>query len=198
MQIKPDKNFSLENIKGEVWKDIKNWEGYYQVSNYGRVKSLFRIVKQGNRDLKVKEKIRKLVLNKLGYYDIFLKKVDFCKVYKVHRLVAQAFIPNLENKPEVNHINEIKTDNRVKNLNWMTSKENMNWGSVGKKISKSMINGKNSKKVYQYDLEGNFIKEWPSCREAERFGFTNNGVSMCARGITNSHKEFKWSYKKLH
>lgn len=103
----------------EIWKDIKGYEGKYQVSNMGNVKSL-------NYRRTGKEKILKLHKNNSGYFMVGLYKDDKYKSFLVHRLVAQAFISNLENKEQIDHINTIKTDNRVENLRWATQKENMN------------------------------------------------------------------------
>ena len=97
----------------EIWKDIKGYEGFYQVSNMGRVKN-------------IKGKIRKSRIIKSGYVIIDLNKNCHKKTYYVHRLVAETFIPNTENKPEVDHINTDKTDNRVENLRWATRKDNQN------------------------------------------------------------------------
>ena len=98
----------------EVWKDIAGYEGLYQVSSFGRVKSLWH----------GRERIRKPHLNHKGYSELNLCKGGNVKGFKVHRLVAEAFIPNPQNKREVNHINGIKADNRVENLEWVTPSEN--------------------------------------------------------------------------
>lgn len=107
----------------EVWKDIKGYEGLYQVSSLGRIKSLERITKGRIRYYK-KEKILKNHIGQDGYFKTYLYKLGKVKTCRINRLVAETFIPNPENKPEVNHINEVKTDNRVENLEWTTRKEN--------------------------------------------------------------------------
>lgn len=110
----------------EIWKDIKGYEGYYQVSNFGRVKSLARVViGKNNRKYDIKEKIVKSRIHQNGYLFVHLCKNGKKKHLSIHRLLAQAFIPNLENKPEVNHKDGNKENNRVENLEWATSKENV-------------------------------------------------------------------------
>lgn len=109
----------------EIWKDIAGYEGYYQISNLGRVKSLERIAitKIGSKQ-PVNERILVAGYDTAGYYRVALCKNAKSRTRKVHRLVAQAFIPNPENKKTVNHKNGIKDDNRVENLEWATYKEN--------------------------------------------------------------------------
>lgn len=177
----------------EIWKDIKNYEGLYQVSNLGRVKSLDRVLKQKNGiEKRVKGIILKQNCKKTGYLTVVLQKNNKQKTMLVHRLVAEAFIPNEENKPQVNHINEIKTDNRADNLNWMSSKENNNWGTKRERTSKTKINGKKSKKIKQYSLKGKFIQEFPSMREAERQGYDRKGIYNCIKGLQETSKGFIW------
>ena len=106
-------------MEEEIWKPIKEFEGYYEVSNMGRVRSL-------NYKRTGKEKILKNIGDYKGYLEIVLTKNGKQKQFKVHRLVAEAFIPNPENKPCIDHINTVKSDNRVENLRWVTYKENSN------------------------------------------------------------------------
>ena len=109
----------------EIWKDIEGYEGLYQVSNYGRVRSLDRYVKQNHNTKQLKKgKLIQPIKDCKGYLRLKLCKENTSKRVKIHRLVAQAFIPNPENKPQVNHIDGNKTNNRIQNLEWCTNSEN--------------------------------------------------------------------------
>ena len=109
----------------EVWKDIIGYEGYYQVSDHGRVRSLDREVPLGKSTKKIKGKIRKQIVHKLGYPMLNLSKNKEMKGYLVHRLVALHFVDNVNGHPEINHINGIKDDNRATNLEWCTRDQNL-------------------------------------------------------------------------
>lgn len=170
-----------------MWKDIENYEGIYQVSDSGEVRSL-----KTNRVLKAS-------VNPHGYLFVNLykdgRKPKHCLV---HRLVANAFLPNPLNLPEVNHKNEVKTDNRTSNIEWMSSKENCNYGTRNRRISYGMTNGKLSKPVLQYSLDGTFIKEWESAREVERkTGYKQSNVSRCCCGEYKKAYNFIWKYKEV-
>ena len=109
----------------EIWKPIKGYEGFYEVSDIGRIRTIahYTISKDG-RLMFIPQKIKKPSITRKGYYYVRLSQNGKGKCFKIHLLVANAFIPNVENKPFVDHINTIKTDNRACNLRWVTSKEN--------------------------------------------------------------------------
>ena len=182
----------------EIWKDIKGYEGKYQISNYGNVKSL-NYHRTGN------EKLMKPTLQNNGYFWVMLCKPN--KRFLIHRLVADAFIQNPDNLPCVNHKDENKHNNHVDNLEWCTQLYNINYGTCRERIKKSLLNHPDtSRKVYQYTIDGKFVKEWESAMECERNGFKHTTIGICCKGgrfknnkwvnITQ-HKGFKWSYEKL-
>ena len=116
----------MENLLNEVWKPVKGFEGLYEVSNLGNVRSVDRYVMNGNRCCLLKGKPRKPYYKSDGYLKITLSKNKKGKNYSVHRLVAEAFIPNPNDLPFIDHINTIRDDNKVENLQWCTQKENCN------------------------------------------------------------------------
>lgn len=155
------KNLSLEDMEGEIWKDIEDYEGLYQISNMGRIKRLSRksTDKNGNTSI-LKEKMLKQHLTKIGYLDISLTKNKKQKHYYVHRLVGFAFIPNPKNKKTINHKNEIKTDNRVENLEWMTQAENNVYGTKIEKAVKKREEYKNN--IGQGNFKDVLLEQFPS------------------------------------
>lgn len=180
-------------MTNEIWKDIKDYEGYYQISTFGRIKSLSRekIMPNGTICF-TKERILKPSCNKGGYYSINLYKNGERINHFVHRLVAKTFIPNLNNLPEVNHIKEFeKFNNCIENLEWCDKIYNNNYGT-----KKERQGNNNSKKVYQYNIEGNLIKVWITAKEREEAGYSYWGVSGSCTGKSITYNGFIWSYEE--
>ena len=175
----------------EVWRDVKGYEGLYQVSSDGRVKSLERTyIDKIGRERYVKERILKPVIDRYGYLLVSLYAGGKQKNHTVHRLVCEAFHENPDYKPQVNHINEIKTDNRASNLEWATARENSNFGTRNERLGKAR-----SKPVAQYAQDGELIKVWPSTMEVERqAGFSNGNISQAANGKYKHAYGFIWKY----
>ena len=174
------------NENEEIWKDIKGFEGLYQVSDQGRVKSL----KFG------KERILKPQRDKNGYLLVDLCKNKESKKCKVHRLVCQTFLINPQNLPQVNHKDEDKTNNRVDNLEWCDRKYNSNYGTRTQRVAEKNTNGKLSKPVLQYTKYCEFIKEWKSASDVERnLGYAQQNISRCCLGRCKSAYGFLWKYK---
>lgn len=174
----------------EEWRDIEGYEGLYQVSNYGRVKSVDRTVSHkwknvGN--LVLKGRILKYASLNSGYLIVTLWKDSKQKHYQIHRLVAKVFIPNPNNYDVVHHINHNKCDNRVENLVWMSKGEHQGMHNIES----------HSKKVYQYTSSGVFIKVWDSLSEVGKYGFNIGHISACCNGKRKTHKGFRWSYIPL-
>lgn len=171
----------------EIYKDIKDLEGKYQVSNFGNVMSL-NYRRTGRAELVSPGKCG-------GYLRVNLCKNGKMKMFFVHRLVAETFLPNPNNLPCVNHKDQTRTNNRVDNLEWCTYEYNINYGTRNERVAKANTNGKRSKKVLQFTLDGEFVREWESTRECERNGFDHSGVMKCCNGKQKTHKGFRWEYK---
>lgn len=168
----------------EVWKDIEGYEGLYKISNFGNVYSC-----RLKRNMKQKT-------NK-GYKMITFCKNKTLKTYSVHRLVAMAFVKNPENKPEVNHKDENKTNNHVDNLMWVTPKENSNWGTRVERLTGEYGNNAMFKgKVVQISKEGKIISVFTSTRNAvEKTGIPEHSIRSCLSGRSETGYGYVWKYK---
>lgn len=186
----------------EIWKDIKDYEGLYQVSNLGRVKSLRY------------DRIMKLRTDYRGYLDVLISVKSKTKRYKVHRLVAEAFIPNPNNLPQVNHIDENKQNNNLTNLEWCTNEYNNHYGTVYKRRIKTRIKnmeeGYNksrrtkqsnynlwtSRAISQFSLNKEFIKSYESMKDASKsLHIASQNISECCRGKRKTAGGYIWKYK---
>lgn len=179
-------------VSGEQWKDVNGYEGLYSVSDKGRVRS--ETTKDGNGN--------KLILSqydKDGYRMVSLRKDGKRKVCRVHQLVMKAFIPNPQNYTMVNHINEIRSDNRIENLEWCDAKHNSNCGTVKERRSKTLREKSLLKKRVQcYDKEtGSFFKEFLGVKEAAReMKIDSANISRCINGSQKSAGGYIWKYVK--
>lgn len=177
----------------EVWKDITGYEGLYQISNYGRVKSLERKVRHNYGKFRtVPEKILKPSPDGDGYLYVSLSKEGKKKNPKIHKLVALHFLSNPDNLPQVNHIDENKDNNVVTNLEWCTSLHNLQHSNV---ISKG--NTARAKAIIQKSLTGEIINEFCSISEARRkLGLKSHaGIVKCCKGEQKTSHGYKWEYK---
>jgi hypothetical protein len=173
-------------MKQEVWKDIKGYEGIYQVSNLGRVKGLRKRNNAYNVYYK-KEFIMKLQKNHKGYLKVQLNN-DLIKrkMFFVHRLVAEAFIPNPNNLPQINHKDENKENNVVDNLEWCDNSYNQKYGSTC---------DYRRKKVVQLDKNANVLKIWRSITEAcEHYGIPISNISAVCHHKRKTIKGYKWVF----
>lgn len=158
----------MAKVIGEVWKPVPDYEGFYEVSNTGKVRSVYRY-----------KKVLKPMISNTGYERVDLFKNKNRKQLSVHRLVAMAFIDNPENKPFVNHKDESKTNNCVDNLEWVTHVENCQYGTAIKRrvehcdYKNRKINNTNqikacSKPVIQFDKTGKIVAKWSSASECAK------------------------------
>lgn len=178
----------------EQWKDIQGFEESYQISSLGNVRSKdrYRNFANGQKRL-VKGKIIKLKTSRNGYLIAHLwKPGEKIKAMLVHRLVAHAFIPNPDNKPQVNHKDENVSNNRVENLEWCTQLENIHYNND------SMIKrGADRQRTYigQYDTDNNLVGVWHGLKEMERTSvYKRKEVSKCCRGRREAYKGYEWKY----
>lgn len=194
----------------EVWKDIPNYEGLYQVSNLGNIKSNQKKIYKSNgkafMNVLRKERILKKSIRQ-GYYAVKLYKDNNKKTIPVHRIVAKTFLKNNENKPCVNHIDGNKLNNNVSNLEWCTYSENTlhAYKNGLQKITEKqrencremsrLGNEKNKKKVNQYEKNGTFIKQWECISDVYRdLNIKTTSISACCKRKRKTAGGFIWKY----
>ena len=216
ISIRPDARVKSNGCHGtlerEVWRPVKGYEGLYEVSSFGRVRSLDRVeVWRGTT------RPRKGRIKVISYTSIYPKITLYngkSKTFSIHRLVAEAFIPNPDNLPQVNHRNEVKTSNYPDNLEWCDAKYNINYGLRNKLAGNKMRGRRQSddavqknrearrhymKPVLQYTLNGEFVAEYESTSEASRkSGLKYTDIQFCCANKRNRRTAggFIWRYKK--
>lgn len=218
-------------MEQEIWKDVLGYEGYYQVSSLGRVRSLPRWVKATFGSMQYRP--GKVLKNKRsrGYNAVCLTKDNMGKYVRVGRLVAQTFLPNPDNLPQVNHKDCNCKNDRLDNLEWCDAKYNCNYADHNKKVSEAakrrfqdpeqyrlllervrrngqdpewkrkqreaQLNNSNSKAIDMLDMDGNYIRSFPSLAEAFRqIGIHSQNIGQCCLGRKQSAGGYKWRFSK--
>lgn len=183
-----------KELQIEEWRPIVGYEGLYEVSNFGNVRSLDRLRKGAYG--KLQKCYGKAIkgTNRKGYIEVGLCNNGKYSIVGVHRLVASAFIPNPNNLPCVNHKDENKTNNFVENLEWCNYSYNNNYGNRNNKVRNKLKNNQNrSKHILQYSLDGKLIKEWPSIKEIVRnTGFSEGNIYSCRKGAYKQAYGYVW------
>ena len=175
----------------EIWKDVPEYEGRYQISNMGRIKSLDRYARVGGGSVRfVQGGIIKPIRCKNGYLEAPFSKNGIREVFLLHRLVAQLFIPNPNGLPQINHKDENLSNNSYENLEWCTAKYNANYGTRNRRYAEKVM-----KPVNQYDLKGKFIKKWIGAIVAElELGIHGESIARCCMGKQRAAKGYTWKY----
>lgn len=183
---------SLQDFPNEKWLPVKGYEQSYMISSYGRIKTIDRVLTfSDGRVREYKSRIIRTHRINQHYYVASLSQNQRRLMKDVHRLVAEAFIPNPNGFNEVNHKDENKTNNCVNNLEWCTAEYNSNYGTC-----KNRIGDSNSRPILKYDLEGNFIREYKSMSEAERIeGINHASICICCNGRVSYQGSSIWIYK---
>lgn len=178
----------------EVWKDVPGYDGLYQVSNKGQVKSMYFHAQKGKgNNLKDNPKILIPSVDSYGYKIVSLCNGDTKKTVTVHKLVAAAFIPNPDNLPCINHMDENKQNNCVENLEWCTVEYNNSYGTKGERTAQTL-----KKKVYQYDQEMNLIAVYDGAIDAEKeTGVSRSNICICIKGRAKTAGGFIWKDEPL-
>lgn len=175
----------------EIWRDIEEYKGLYQISNLGRIRSLD---KKDSLNRRVKGKIMKPIVRKDKYLCVKLHKNSICKEQLIHRLVANAFIENKYNYKEINHKDENKQNNCVNNLEWCNRSYNINYGKANEMRRKALLN-KRGKKVIQIDKNNKIIGVYQSIGEAYRItNISKSKICMVCKGQREKVGNYFWQY----
>ena len=205
----------IESISppNEEWRNVVGYEGYYMVSNMGRIATLSHTVDfisiydgvEVKKTFKAKQCLRKLHQGKHGYMECTLRDSKRTKLMKVHRIVAEAFIPNPQSLPSVNHKDEDKTNNKVENLEWCTCLYNANYGTRNKRLKTSLSNAhknglyENTYKVGRKPIVGISLFDGATIKfersaDLHEQGFERHLVSKCCRNLRKDYKGYKWMF----
>lgn len=172
----------------EIWKDVVGYEGLYQVSNLGNIKSL------NWRNTGISKNLWLKPHNK-GYLQVELAKNGVKRTYVVHRLVAEAFIPNPLLLPQINHKDEVKTNNSVSNLEWCNASYNAIYSLKNRSSERKK---RRSEKILQYSKDGELIRVWDNSRTVFlETGMSDWSISECCRGNRKTAYGYKWQYASL-
>lgn len=184
-------------LEGEEWRDVVGYEGCYMVSSLGRIVSLSRVVKFYTYTKMINPCLKQQHRGQNGYYTVTLKKNGKKKCLSVHRLVAIAFIPNPNDYPCIDHLNDNQIDNRACNLQWCTHK--INNSKEHHRIATSLSNkGKNKptlwRPIVQLSTSGNIVKVYSSMTHADLDGFQHSAIHRVIHGKLKTHGGYKWMY----
>ena len=180
----------------EIWKPISGYEGFYEVSNLGRIRSLERIVEcSDGRKRKIKDRTLKGSSYSGGYSGVTLHKDGCAKSVNIHLIVAEAFVPNPLEKEEVNHKDENPSNNHASNLEWVTHKENINYSTRTERARKAIVEAQ-GRAVRQLSRDGELVAEYESLSEAcNATGTHVSNITKCAKGIYKTAGGYIWKYK---
>ena len=180
----------------EIWKPISGYEGFYEVSNLGRIRSLERIVEcSDGRKRKIKDRTLKGSSYSGGYSGVTLHKDGCAKFVNIHRIVAEAFVPNPLEKEEVNHKDENPSNNHASNLEWVTHKENINYSTRTERARKAIVEAQ-GRAVRQLSIDGELVAEYESLSAAGNATGTHvSNITKCAKGEYKTAGGYIWKYK---